>query len=79
VVDFGAPYGLWTLRNNATWIPLHGFMAEGIVLGDRDGSGRDDVIIDFGPGKGLWEYRNDSAWYQLHGLNAQTAITGRFH
>jgi hypothetical protein len=64
VVDFGPGWGLWALRNGATWTWLHPRSSEGLVLVDRDeGSGKDEVVVDFGAA-GLWQYWNDSIWTQ---------------
>jgi hypothetical protein len=79
VVDFGAAYGLWTFRNDTSWAPLHGLSAEGIVLTDRDRTGKDEIVIDFGAVYGLWQYGNDSVWSQLHGLSPDGVVPGRFH
>ena len=78
VVDF-APYGLLTFRNNTTWVYLHGLPIEGLELADRDGGGKDEVLIDFGQAYGLWQYTNDSAWSHQHALNPESMAYGRFH
>ncbi|HEY7442338.1 MAG TPA: hypothetical protein VH701_07965, partial [Vicinamibacterales bacterium] len=79
VMDFGAPYGLWTFRNNTSWVPLHGSSAEGIVLADRDGTGKDAIVIDFGSTYGLWQYANDSTWSAIHPFSPSVMAAGRFH
>jgi hypothetical protein len=60
-------------------LPLHGLSAESITLADRDGTGKDDVVIDFGSAYGLWQYANDSAWNQLHLVSPEGVVAGWFN
>lgn len=70
----GGPSG-----NNTTSAPLHGLPGEGIVLVDRDTTGKDEVLIDFGTTYGLWQYTNDTAWSELNGLSPEGMVSGGFH
>jgi hypothetical protein len=84
VMDFRAPFYLWTFRNNTTWVQLPDTRlasAEDIVLTDRDGIGKDAIVIDFGPadGNGLWQYTNEGGWRQLHALSPELMVTGQFY
>ena len=79
VIDFGPPYGLWILYNDATWAPLHPFSVDGIVTADLDGLGRDEIVVNFGPPYGLWAYSTLTGWRQLHDSLIDDLLTGTFH
>jgi hypothetical protein len=74
VVDFG-PYGIYVLNNGTTWSQLHSLSPEGMVTGDLDGNGVDEIIFDFGD-YGTYVYYNNSFFSQLHSLNANAMATG---
>jgi hypothetical protein len=76
VVDFGAPYGIWMLRDLSTWELVTGLDAELITAGDVDGNGLDDLVIDFGPALGLWNWLNRTTWEQVHPYSARRMATG---
>jgi hypothetical protein len=77
VVDFGSPYGMWTLRNGSTWKALHAFPVEAVVLVDQDGNGQDEVVVDFGPYWGLWQFANDSSWRELLPVSPVSMVGAR--
>ena len=79
VLDFGPSIGLWTFRNNSTWLSLHPLSAETFTLANRDGTGRDEILIDFGATYGLWQLSNDTSWSQLHPFSPEDLVPGRFH
>jgi hypothetical protein len=60
-------------------VRLHALSAEGIVLGDRDASGRDEIVVDFGSAWGLWQYANDASWSLLHAVSPESLAAGRLH
>src|SRR4249920_885320 len=76
-VDFG-PYGVWILRDLNTWELLNGLNPEGMVRGDLDGNGVDDLIIDFGSVHGLWAWMNHSTWARLNQFSPTLMATGNF-
>ncbi|TGN99958.1 hypothetical protein PN36_29885 [Candidatus Thiomargarita nelsonii] len=76
IIDFGSPYGIWMLMNNATWVKLHNLSPESMVTGDIDGSGQDDVIIDFGAPNGIWVRMNNTTWGQLDIRSPESMVTG---
>jgi hypothetical protein len=53
--------------------------AKAIMLADRGGNGKDEIIIDFGPTYGLWQHANDSVWSQIHALSPLSLAVGRFY
>ena len=50
--DFGSGpgRGVYVHWNNTAWSRLHTLSPEGMVAGDLDGSGADELIVDFGAG-----------------------------
>jgi probable HAF family extracellular repeat protein len=74
-VNFGAPHGIWGL-DGATWTPIHGRPAEGLVVGDLDLDDRSDLVIDFGPSAGTWIRKNQGAWTQAHPLSTGAMAIG---
>lgn len=80
VVDFGAPYGLYALRNGATWSVLHPASAQSVTLADRTANAVDEVIIDFGA-YGIYmltNFNTSTGWSQLHAGDPVGINTGRF-
>jgi hypothetical protein len=75
VVDFGATFGVWEYVDATNWAQLHTVSPEGMVTGDMDGNGKDDVILDFGS-LGTWVRLNNSSWFQLHVLSPTIMATG---
>lgn len=80
MIAFGPLWGLWQLMNATTWIPLHGFSAQYLVLADLDGLGRDEVIVDFGAPHGVWMYSTvTKAWQLLRSTSVEGLLTGTHH
>jgi hypothetical protein len=65
IIDFGDPYGIWTLTNFSKWVRLHDLSPEIITTGDMDGNGQDEVIIDFGDPDGIQIMMNNSTWNKV--------------
>ena len=78
VIDFGPAYGVWTRRNNSTWSALHPRTTCAILLVDRDGDRRDEILVDFCAPLGLWQNAN-GVWSQVHALNPDLLLKGCFH
>jgi len=57
-------------------VKLHPLSPEGMVTGDVDDNGLDEVLIDFGPGHGIWIRVNNSGWVKLHTLSPEAMVTG---
>jgi hypothetical protein len=75
ILDFGSSGGLWFYRWGAAWAQIHPSSPEGVVTGDIDGNGRDDLIIDFGS-SGVWVLLNNTSWLQLHPANPSQMAAG---
>jgi hypothetical protein len=82
VVDFGAPYGMYSFRNNgSTWALLHPASAQSISMADRTANLIDEVFVDFGAPYGLWQLRDNNTatgWSVLHGGDPLATSVGRF-
>jgi len=78
IVDFGAPYGIWVMRDGTTWSQLHQFSAEALIVIDPDQSGIATVVVDFGPAYGVWTY-TDGVWTPLHWISPKAMTKGLFH
>lgn len=74
-VNFGPPYGAWTLTGSA-WGPLHGLSPVAMVSADLDGSGIDDLVINFGSGVGVYAWLNHATWTFLHPSSPSRMVTG---
>jgi hypothetical protein len=70
-IDFGTGIGLWTFRNNTTWMPLNAVSADRLALADRDGNWKDEIIVDVGPTYRVWQYVNDTASSAFHPLSPE--------
>jgi hypothetical protein len=75
-IDFGTPYGIYTLRLAAGWIPRHPFTAEQMIRADVDGTGQHDLVVDFGAPNGVWVWRNRTTWQQLNSLSPTEMAVG---
>jgi hypothetical protein len=74
-LDFGSDHGTW-LVSGTTWWRLHGQSPVGMVSGDLDGNGTDDLVLDFGPASGVWAWLNNTTWAPLHPLSPSLMVTG---
>lgn len=77
VIDFGEPHGIWIRRNESEWEKINSATTgEGMVSGDLDGSGHDELIVDFGPAHGLWVYWNGAEWKRIADISPDSMAVG---
>jgi hypothetical protein len=78
VIDFGSTYGIHRFANNVDYRMLRGGTAAGMVIGDMDCNGQDDVVIDLDPADGIRVMKNNdhSTWQLLHGLSPDDLALG---
>jgi hypothetical protein len=76
VGDFDTAYGVWTFGLNLGWTQLHPLTTEGMIGGDMDGNGTEEIVIDFGPTYGVWVRVNDTTWTHLHTLSPRRMTAG---
>jgi hypothetical protein len=74
-LDFGPTFGAWVLTP-ATWTQLHNLSPVGMVTGDLDGDGSDDLVLNFGAAFGVWAWMNHATWQFLHPFSPSQMVSG---
>lgn len=75
-LDFGPPFGVWSIDGLDHWTAVTGRSPVAIVAGDFDGDGHDDAALDFGEPIGLWLFLNGHSWVPVHPLSPSQLAVG---
>ena len=74
-IDFGSPYGIWTVSDDGSWSNITGISPKIMVAGNLNGDNSDELILDFGPSHGVWVRYNDGTWANISGITAKSIVT----